>query len=269
MLLPQQSLQICRWCLDTKIWSYHLEITQWTLRLSDPIWETNQICLLSQYSLCWHMINSLKKTSQVWIFSSKFSDKWQLRDGFLFVLPLTLVSYVCVPADQPQWGGGSSVSAALHLQTGADRCGSQSGETLELLRLPGHQEHIDSAGDTPGTWKRRQAEDEATRGHCRDVKDTVQSPLISKMVDWPYKDAEDWARIKEECYARISGTLCGWQGRQEAAFSVVTGMLTPNLGQSSWALNSQCLCVCKIFLNIMTLWESQKCTDYYSHWIIM
>lgn len=65
-----------------------------------------------------------------------------------------------------------SVSAALHLQTGADWCRSESGETLELLRLPGHQEHIDPAGDTSGTWKRRQA-DEATRGHCRDVKDTV------------------------------------------------------------------------------------------------
>lgn len=30
------------------------------------------------------------------------------------------------------------------------------GETLELLWLPGHREHIDSAGDSCGTWKRRQ-----------------------------------------------------------------------------------------------------------------
>lgn len=35
------------------------------------------------------------------------------------------------------------------------------------------------------------------------------------------------------------------------------------------SLNSQCLCVCKIFSDIMTLWESQKRTDSYSHWIIM
>lgn len=49
-------------------------------------------------------------------------------------------------ADQPRWGGGSSFPAALHIQTGADRRGRQSGETLELLRLPGNQEHIGSAG---------------------------------------------------------------------------------------------------------------------------
>lgn len=47
-----------------------------------------------------------------------------------------------LPADQPGRGGGSSLSAALHLQTGDERRRGQSGETLELLRLPGHQEHI-------------------------------------------------------------------------------------------------------------------------------
>lgn len=52
----------------------------------------------------------------------------------------------CLSADQPQRGGGSPLSAALHLQTGADWSGSQFGETLELLWLPGHQEHIDGAG---------------------------------------------------------------------------------------------------------------------------
>ena len=56
-----------------------------------------------------------------------------------------LLLLLCV-ADPPSRGGGSAVSAALHLQTGADGGGGQPGETLELLWLPGHQEHIELLG---------------------------------------------------------------------------------------------------------------------------
>lgn len=44
--------------------------------------------------------------------------------------------------DQSQRGWSTSVSTSLHLQTGNDWCRCQSGETLELLWLWGHQEHI-------------------------------------------------------------------------------------------------------------------------------
>lgn len=74
-----------------------------------------------------------------------------------------------VSADQHRRGGGSALSAALHLQTGADWCRSQFGETLELLRLPGHQEHLVSV-----RWHFWDVEETTGSRDTVDVKDTLK-----------------------------------------------------------------------------------------------
>ena len=54
---------------------------------------------------------------------------------------------VCV-SDKHRTGGGSTGSAALYLQTGADRGGCQPGETLEVLWFRGNQDQIEHYRDT-------------------------------------------------------------------------------------------------------------------------
>lgn len=50
MSLPQQPMRIgCR-CLDTQIWSDHLQITVRTVCVKDLIWEANLICLRFEQS---------------------------------------------------------------------------------------------------------------------------------------------------------------------------------------------------------------------------
>lgn len=50
-LLPEQPMQITWWCLDTQIWSDHLQMTLRAVCLKDVIWETNLIGLQSKQSI--------------------------------------------------------------------------------------------------------------------------------------------------------------------------------------------------------------------------
>lgn len=76
----------------------------------------------------------------------------------MYVSNLCIYSvYMCV-SDKHRTGGGSTGSAALYLQTGADRGGRQPGETLEVLWFRGNQdqiEHYRDTADITGTQKKQ------------------------------------------------------------------------------------------------------------------
>lgn len=100
---------------------------------------------------------------------------------YQFASPGSILSFL-LPADQPWRGGGSSLSAALHLQTGDERRRGQSGETLELLRLPGHQEHIRLGLSVHATGTRRRTDGRLRpHGGARWRRDTqTQKPATIK-----------------------------------------------------------------------------------------
>lgn len=97
---------------------------------------------------------------------------------YQFASPGSILSFL-LPADQPWRGGGSSLSAALHLQTGDERRRGQSGETLELLRLPGHQEHIRLCLSVHATGTRRRTAGRLRpHGGARRRRDTQKPATI-------------------------------------------------------------------------------------------
>lgn len=60
---PKQHAQVGRCCLDSKIWSDHFHINVRTLCVTDLIWETNPIRLLSETVLTWLCYNALPLAS--------------------------------------------------------------------------------------------------------------------------------------------------------------------------------------------------------------
>lgn len=60
---PKQHAQVGRCCLDSKIWSDHFHIKVRTLCVTDLIWETNPIRLLSETVLTWLCYNALPLAS--------------------------------------------------------------------------------------------------------------------------------------------------------------------------------------------------------------
>lgn len=126
---------------------------------------------------------------------------------------------VPVSADQPRRGGVASLPAALHLQTGAHRRRREPGETLEFLRISGHQEHVEARPVAPP-------------GHGGDNRRTRQHWDTADMWRKACK-VHDYQRLwaapertrtqktehrSEEKVMSISRTLCGRQRLENAAF---------------------------------------------------
>lgn len=109
------------------------------------------------------------------------------------------------PADQPWRGGGSPLSAALHLQAGNERRRSQSGETLELLRLPGHQEHIrlGLSVHATGTSTGRTDGQAATRMSASGDAQTPQTRRYQGRNDFFQPTTQG-----QECHVSCSRSLC-------------------------------------------------------------